>query len=95
MKLALVYYQEQENLNTKEVLNRMKEEFEKEDWELAALIVDQINSYDNLMIMITKELVKADILYLYSKSNITDDFYWNLLCQTSKIENVSIKEYLK
>lgn len=94
VKLALVYFQEQENLNTEEILREMKGKFEKEKWELTGLFIDKINEYDNLMVMITDELNKADVLFLYSKNNIRDDFCWNLLCQTARIEDVLIKEFL-
>ncbi|MCY7905578.1 hypothetical protein MOB40_11765 [Bacillus inaquosorum] len=94
MKLALVYYQEQENLNTQEILQELKEKFKKEKWELSGLFIDKINEYENLMVMITEELSEVDVIFLYSKNNIKDEFFWNLLCQTAKIENVLIKEFL-
>ncbi len=94
VKLALVYYQEQENLNTQEILQELKEKFKKEKWELSGLFIDKINEYENLMVMITEELSEVDVIFLYSKNNIKDEFFWNLLCQTAKIENVLIKEFL-
>ncbi|MGV6971522.1 hypothetical protein ACWA17_08500 [Bacillus halotolerans] len=94
MKQALVYYQEQENLNTQEILQELKEKFKDEKWELSGLFIDKINEYENLMVMITEELSEVDVIFLYSKNNIKDEFFWNLLCQTAKIENVLIKEFL-
>lgn len=94
VKQALVYYQEQENLNTQEILQELKEKFKDEKWELSGLFIDKINEYENLMVMITEELSEVDVIFLYSKNNIKDEFFWNLLCQTAKIENVLIKEFL-
>lgn len=94
MKVALVYYQEQEGINTKEVIKSMKGKFEKENWKLFKLFIDNRNEYDNLMEMITDDLKKVDILFIYSKNNIFDDFYWNLLCQSARIESVLIYEYM-
>ncbi|MDQ0254133.1 ABC-type uncharacterized transport system substrate-binding protein [Evansella vedderi] len=94
MKQTLVYFQEQENLNTEEILKEMKKKFEKENWKLSGLFIDKINEYENLMVMITDKLNKADILFLYSKNNVRDDFYWNLLYQTANVEDVILKEFI-
>ncbi|MFC7785514.1 hypothetical protein ACFQWC_13530 [Rossellomorea sp. GCM10028870] len=90
---VVVYYQEQPNLNTEKVLQRMKKQFDREDWILSGLYIDHIKEYDNLLEMIT-ELGKVDMVYLYSKDNIEEDFYWNMLRQTAKIEKVSINIYI-
>jgi ABC-type uncharacterized transport system substrate-binding protein len=95
VKLVLVYYQEEDGLITGEVIDKMKANFQKENWRFAGLFIDKINEYDRLMDVITEELKKVDVIYLYSKNNICDEFYWNFLLQTAKVENVLIKVYLK
>jgi hypothetical protein len=95
VKLAAVYYHEQNNLNTNEILQMMKEQFEKEDWEFSELFVDNIDEYERLMEIITEELKSLDVLFVYSKINICDDFYRDLLYQSAQVENVTIKEYIK
>ncbi|PGZ77306.1 hypothetical protein COE55_17875 [Priestia megaterium] len=95
VKVAIVYYQEQDDLITEEVLQNMKGQFNKENWEFFGLFLDKNGEYEGLMDIITNELKRIDVLFLYSKNNIYDEFYWQLLIQSARTENISIKIYLE
>ncbi|WP_223593645.1 hypothetical protein [Neobacillus bataviensis] len=92
---AAVYFLEKKNLDTEDTLSKMKKYFVKQDWELFGVYIDNNNKHDGLMELVTKIFSEIDILYVYSLTDINDDFYWDLLIQSAKIENVQIIEYKK
>lgn len=95
MNSAVVYLKKHKNFKNKRILNKMKKDIQKLEWKHLEMIVDQVEGYDGLLYLITNDLEKIDVVYVYDINNIHDDFYWELLVESAKIEEVIIKEYVK
>ncbi|MFD1361251.1 hypothetical protein [Lentibacillus salinarum] len=93
MKSIVLYYQEQSDLNTTSAVTKMKSDLKKEKGDDCTIYVDKQNVYEKLMYLITEELNSIDVVYIYSRNNIRDDFYWDLLVQSAKADNVVIMVY--
>ncbi|PWW32309.1 hypothetical protein DFO73_101573 [Cytobacillus oceanisediminis] len=93
MTSVIVYYQEQDILDTQQTIQEMKRLFLKQKWNFQGLFIDQKNDYEVLQEVIHTHFKKIDIIFLYNRNNIADEFYWQLLIQTATIENVQIIFY--
>jgi hypothetical protein len=95
LEKTAVYYQFRENFNNDEILNDMKKLFNNEEWVIYGIFLDNKLEYEALMDLVTNELNKVDLVYIYSLEVIDDLFYRDLLKQSIKAERKKIIEYVE
>ncbi|MBS8263847.1 hypothetical protein DYI25_05260 [Mesobacillus boroniphilus] len=93
MKTVAVYYMENKGLSTRIALNNMKDKVKNENWIIRGVFIDKMNEYEALMHVLTNEFSKIDILYIYTLDSIKDDFYWDILLESTRVDSVQIIEY--
>lgn len=91
--LATVYFQESNDLNTEQILKKMKGQFNRENWKLFGIYIDKVGRNDALLEIVDTVINKVDVLYVYSLDKITDEFNRKLLVEASRNDNVLIREY--
>lgn len=73
-------------------LEAMRRFIKNQKWLLIEAIFDYMGSCEGLFNLVDK-LQEIDIILIYDKNNITDEFSLNFLYQIAHSEDVEIKEY--
>lgn len=73
-------------------LEEMRVYIKKRNWSLVEAIFDYIGSCEGLF-NLSGKLKDIDIILIYDRSNISDEFSLEFLYQTARSENVEIKEF--
>lgn len=73
-------------------LEEMRVYIKKRNWSLVEAIFDYIGSCEGLF-NLSEKLKDIDIILIYDRSNISDEFSLEFLYQTARSENVEIKEF--
>lgn len=73
-------------------LEEMRAYIKKMNWLLVEAIFDYVGSCEGLF-NLSEKLKDIDIILIYDKRNISDEFSFDFLNQTARSENVEIKEY--
>jgi hypothetical protein len=73
-------------------IEEMKDYIQSQKWSLIEGIIDYEGSSEGLFNLLEK-LKGINIVLIYSKKSISDEFSLNLLYQTARTENVEILEY--
>lgn len=74
------------------LLLEMKAYVEKQKWLLIEAIFDYIGSCEGLF-NLSEKLKDVDIILIYDRRNISDEFILDFLYQIARSENVEIKEF--
>lgn len=70
----------------------MKKYIKKQKWELVEGIFDYEGSCEGLFSLLGK-LNRIDIILIYNRNNISDEFILQFLYETAKSENVEVIEF--
>jgi DNA invertase Pin-like site-specific DNA recombinase len=73
-------------------LEEMKEFIKKQNWLLVEGIVDFEESDEGLF-ELSERLKEIDVILIYDKNNLSDEFSLTFLYQIARNENVEIREY--
>ncbi|MCI1590257.1 MAG: hypothetical protein LKH79_06845 [Heyndrickxia oleronia] len=73
-------------------LEEMRAYIKKKKWSLVEAIFDYIGSCEGLF-NLSENLKTIDIILIYDRSNISDEFNLEFLYQIALSENVEIKEF--
>ncbi|WP_099363583.1 hypothetical protein [Fredinandcohnia onubensis] len=90
LKQAVIYGQGDEEIY--DLVNKLKLFVEESGWNLLGGIIDIPGQSDGLLEIIEK-IDEIDIIVIYNKNNIVDDFNYKLLFQLEKLGKPQIKEY--
>ncbi|HHY73870.1 MAG TPA: hypothetical protein GX497_11775 [Bacillus bacterium] len=73
-------------------LDKMHDYIKKQKWLLIEGIIDYRGSSDGLFTL-PEKLNEIDVILIYDKNNIIDEFNLEFLYKIAKSENVEVKEY--